>query len=164
MRILRVALCIILVALLGTQPALAALPRLGILSSDSQTVNAYTVDSTLMVNPDLTDAEAAERLYYLGFMSGVGTRDGFVNFALDRPLTRLECIVMTARLLGVAAEVPAFGDLHPFSDVPAWGSAYVSYFWENGLIVADEAHPSLFEPDAEVSTNYLMKYMLYAMG
>lgn len=162
MRKLRVALCLAIVSLFLTQPLSAAMPRLGILSSSVSADASATVDSAVKVHTDVTAQEAAERLYYLGLISGVGTQNGKVNFALDQPLTRLECIVMTARLLGVEMDVLTFEGTHPFMDVPGWGSSYVSYFWENGLI--EDNGNSLFEPDSAVSTNYFMKYMFYALG
>lgn len=162
MRKLRVALCLAIVSLFLTQPLAASVPRLGILSFSVTPEAARTVDSRVMVEYDITAQEAAERLYYLGLISGVGTQNGKVNFALEQPLTRLECIVMTARLLGVETDVLTFPGTHPFMDVPGWGASYVSYFWENGLIDGEET--SLFEPDSEVSTNYFMKYMFYALG
>lgn len=162
MRKLRTALCLAIASLFLTQPITAAVPQLGILSSSVSRDASIGVNSKVMVNSDITAEEAAERLYYLGLISGVGTQNGKVDFALDLPLTRLECIVMTARLLGVETELQSFPGTHPFTDVPGWGATYVSYFWENGLIEAEDT--SLFEPDSEVSTNYFMKYMFYALG
>lgn len=162
MRKLRAVLCFALISLLLTQSIAAAVPRLGILSSVTETYSVDSIDSSVRVNPDITAEQAAERLYYLGLMSGTGCVDGHADFELDRLLTRLECIVMVTRLLGVETEVLNYGGTHPFTDVPAWGSPYVSYFWENGLIDADEN--GRFGPDETVSTNYFMRYMFYALG
>lgn len=123
---------------------------------------ASSVPSILRVRPDVTEEDAAERLYYLGLMSGVGMQDGRVNFALERPLTKLECLVMAIRLTGVETDVLETRHEHPFTDVPEWGSPYVGYFYEQGLLVCRE--DTCFAPDTEVSTAVFMKYMLNALG
>lgn len=158
MRILQIAVCTILsfcflissVFAVGEGP-LAAAANL-----------AASVSSTLKVRPDITEEDAAERLYYLGLMSGVGTLNGRINFALDRPLTKLECLVMAIRLTGIETDVLENRYEHPFTDVPEWGDAYVGYFWENGLLSPGE--DLCFLPDTEVSAAVFMKYMLNALG
>jgi len=165
MRILRTALCLALVCLMTAQPLAAAVPRLDALSADiknAQNTSAAEVTSRMMISVSVTDAEAAERLYYLGMMSGVGVVNGHVSFALERPLTRLESIVMTARLLGVETEILEKNEPHRFTDVPEWGSPYVGYFLSHGLL--DNMEGTLFEPDAAVSTNAFMHYMYHALG
>ena len=123
---------------------------------------AGSVPSILRVRPDVTEEDAAERLYYLGLMSGVGMLDGRINFALERPLTKLECLVMAIRLTGVETDVLEKQYSHPFTDVPDWGAPYVGYFYEQGLLTCRE--DKCFSPDTEVSTNVFMKYMLNALG
>lgn len=162
MRILRVALLVALVCLMMTEPLAAALPRLGVLATDENVTAANGVSTHVMIDLTLTNEEAAQRLYFLGLISGVGVQNGAVDFALEQPLSRLEAIVMTARLLGVESEVLQENNPHPFNDVPTWGSPYVGYFWQNGLIEMTDT--GNFEPDATVSTNYFMKNMFYALG
>jgi hypothetical protein len=57
--------------------------------------------TVVRVFPDVTHEEAAQRLSYLGLLSGAGWRDGKIDFALSRNITKLEAMVMTARMLGV---------------------------------------------------------------
>ena len=156
MRILHSAVCMMLIALMLIQPVTAA----DAFSTEAVAKNA-SVDSVLKVNPDITEEQAAERLYYLGLMSGIGVKDGIINFALDRPLTNLECIIMVIRLIGAESDVLQNEYVHSFTDVPAWGSAYVGYFVHRGILSSDG---ELFGPDDPVSTAVFMKYMLNALG
>ena len=74
--------------------------------------------------------EQAETLKELGLF--YGTNNGF---ELNRQPTRLEALVMLIRLLGLETEVEAqqdSGDI-PFTDVPDWGKAYVTYAYKNKL-------------------------------
>ncbi len=156
MRKLHSAVCMLLMALMLIQPVTAA----DALTTDTVAKNA-SVNSVLKVNPDITEEEAAERLYYLGLMSGVGTSDGVINFALDRPLTNLECLIMVVRLTGMESEVLQNNYPHPFTDVYDWGSAYVGYFVHHGLIPSEG---ELFNPKAPVNSAVFIKYMLNALG
>lgn len=157
MRIVKIALCTVLsfCFLISTVCAAGEAPN-------ASRTPASVVPSVLRVCPELTEEDAAERLYYLGLMSGVGMKNGRVNFALDLPLTKLECLVMAIRLTGAETDVLESRYEHPFTDVPDWGSPYVGYFWELGLITCQE--DPCFSPDTEVSTAVFMKYMLNALG
>ena len=108
-----------------TEPVFAA-PRLNSLASAAAGGEVDGINSRVMVSPSVTAEEAAERLYYLGLMSGTGTVNGRVCFDLDLPITRLETMVMTVRLLGMETDVLASPADHPFTDVPDWGAPYVS--------------------------------------
>lgn len=158
MRIAKIALCTVLsfCFLISTVFAAGEAPLV------TYRNHGGSVPSVLRVRPEITEEDAAERLYYLGLMSGVGTKDGRVNFALERPLTKLECLVMAIRLTGVETDVLESRHEHPFTDVPEWGSPYVGYFWELGLITCQE--DQCFSPDTEVSTAVFMKYMFNALG
>lgn len=165
MRLFRVALCALFVCLMTALPAAAASVQL---SGDrkvvlhSSTASPAVVTSRVKIALSVTQQEAAQRLYYLGLMSGVGTRGGKIDFLLGRNLTRLECIVMTARLLGAETDILEADAAHPFTDVPEWGAPYVAYFWNSGLLSSSLGQN--FQPDAAVSTNTFMKYMFYALG
>ncbi len=155
MRKLHSAVCLLLIALMLIQPVTAA---------DVFTGNGArnaSVDSVLKVKPRVTEQEAAERLYYLGLLSGVGTVDGAIDFALERRLTNLECIIMVIRLIGAESEVLQNTYPHPFTDVPDWGSAYVGYFVHLGIVSNTD---TLFSPNETVSTAVFVKYMLSALG
>lgn len=156
MRKLHSAVCILLSLFLLMQPVTAA----DVLPTDTA-ADSTSVDSVLKVNPQITEEQAAERLYYLGLMSGVGTVDGVINFALERPLTNLECIIMVIRLLGEESDVLQNNYPHKFIDIPDWGSPYVGYFVHRGIVSEDS---KLFFPDDSVSTPVFMKYMLNALG
>lgn len=69
----------------------------------------------------------AEKLKTIGVFLGTGE-----SFQLDREPTRIEGIVMFARLLG-AKDQALSGDYdHPFTDVPEWADEYVGWAYENG--------------------------------
>jgi len=64
-----------------------------------------------------------------------GTDNGF---ELERAPSRVEVVVMLIRLLGKESEAlssspPSDSPGHPFTDVPAWADAYVSFAYKNGL-------------------------------
>ncbi len=165
MRRLQTILCGVLSVLLFCQPAAPVVtaidPYVAADRSDTDHVEAF-VTSVLRVSPAVTEESAAERLYYLGLVSGVGVRDNRVDFALDLTLTKLECLVMAVRLVGVETEVLESQYDHPFSDVPEWGASYVGYYWREGLVEDTEDH--LFYPDDPVSSAMFMQYMLNALG
>ena len=71
----------------------------------------------------------AQDLKDLGLFRGVSETD----FALSRPATRTEALVMLLRLLGQENQALSFEGTHPFTDVPGWADRYVAYAWENGL-------------------------------
>lgn len=165
MRIMKVAVCAILACLFLLQPVLAAYVVPAAEKSFSHfppNGGGTPVSSVLKVKPNISEEQAAERLYYLGLISGVGTINGKTHFALSRAITKLEALIMATRVMGVETEVLEENHPHPFTDVPAWGSAYVGYFYEKGVIADTETN--LFFTDAAVSTAVFMKYMLSALG
>ncbi len=153
-------------AVLLVQPLLAASPASFSAGGDAlpekMRISENTVASVMKVYPDITEEQAAERLYYLGLLSGVGTVNGKIHFALGRSLTKLEAVIMVIRLMGIETDVLESNFSHPFTDVPSWGSAYVGYFFEKGLLSADNG--SQFSPDMTVPSAVFMKYMLNALG
>ena len=165
MRLMRAILCLAFVCLMAALPAAAA--PVGA-PADRRSLALATaaapsgIVSHVQIALDLSPDEAAQRLYYLGLMSGAGVRGGRIDFQLGRNLTRLECIVMTARLLGVETEILTENGAHPFCDVPSWGSPYVAYFWRAGLLSTITGE--YFQPDAHVSTNTFLRFMFYALG
>jgi len=162
MRKLRFALCLALICLITTETLTAVPPRVGTLSEEISSGNIQQVSSRMKVAPELTNEETAVRLYYLGIMSGVGIKNGTIDFALETPLTRLESIVLATRMLGVESDVLQKNYAHPFPDVPEWGSPYVGYFWEHGMLYAG-SNP-VFGPTAAVSTDDFMRFMFFALG
>lgn len=118
--------------------------------------------SRVMVEPSVTKDEAAQRLYYLGLLSGTGVQDGRINFNLNKYLSRLESIVLVARLLGKETEILEENLPHPFTDVPEWGSPYVGYFYQMGMI--ENSSSRIFNPYGMVSAGSFVRYMFYALG
>ena len=118
--------------------------------------------TTVKVVPEVTQEEAAQRLSYLGLLSGSGWLNGKIDFDLERNITKLEAVIMTARMLGVESDILDNPAEHPFTDVPEWGGAYVGYFFENDVFDASES--TEFLPDQEVSTDEFLTFMFYALG
>lgn len=73
--------------------------------------------------------DCAKQLWENGLFLG---SDG--SFDLDNPLTRVEGVVMTIRLLGKEAEAKATTAPITFTDVPAWAKPYVAYAAQNGIV------------------------------
>ncbi len=122
-----------------------------------QTVLPSSVRSGVALNED----DAAVRLYFLDMLTGTGTqKDGSITFDLHRDLTRLEGVVMAARMMGVTEDGTAW--VHPYTDVPEWASAYVGYLYSCGLLEATD--DGLFSPQSPASLASFMSYMLYALG
>jgi hypothetical protein len=121
------------------------------------------VDSKITVGRDLSENDAAMRLYYLGILNGSGTNpNGSIDFDLERGLNRVEAAVFAVRLLGAEVEALRRHYEHPFTDVPAWASDYVGYIYSCGLIRDIEGE--LFEPASPETAERFMSYMLYALG
>ncbi len=122
-----------------------------------QTVLPSSVRSGVTLGED----DAAIRLYFLDMLTGTGTqKDGSVTFDLHRDLTRLEGVVMAARMLGV--EDGDTAPAHPYTDVPEWASTYVGHLYGCGLL--ENNGDNLFSPQSPASLESFMSYMLYALG
>ncbi len=106
----------------------------------------------------------AEYLNSVNLMQGAGTNaDGSVNYALDRPLTRVEAVVMMIRLLGKEDEALRCTEGHPFNDVPSWAMPYIAYAYRSGL--TDGVSPDRFgtgTASAAMYTTYLLRAMGYS--
>ena len=122
---------------------------------------APELDSKIAAGQDLSEDEAALRLYYLGFITGNGTQiNGGIEFNLGYGLNRVEAAVFVTRLLGGESEALENHYAHPFTDVPEWASDYVGYLYRAGLLESG----TKFEPAAAESTDHFMSCMLYALG
>lgn len=165
MRCVRVVLCLLLASVFLAEPIFAApiqkqwdnselmISRKGVITE---------LASHVAIIPSVTKEEAAERLYYLGLLSGTGIQDGKIHFNLNKYLSRLESMVLVARLLGRETEILEENCSHPFTDVPEWGAAYVGYFYKAGLI--DNPTDNRFNPYGMVSSDLFVQYMFYALG
>ena len=163
MRITRYVLCFALVFLTLSTAVFAAFdPGASLDTSLRKGTILRMANTVVKVAPEVTEYEAAQRLSYLGLLGGSGWSDGKIDFELERDITRLETLILSVRLLGVETEVLENPRKHPFTDVPEWGSAYVGYFYENGVLSAEES--TEFLPDDCVSTQEFLLFMFYALG
>ena len=162
MRITRYVLCFALVFLTLITSVFAGPPKIVTSSGLQKGALARLALTSVKVAPEVTEQEAAQRLSYLGLLSGSGWKDGKIDFELERNLTKLETLILTVRMLGVETEVLENPSEHPYTDVPEWGSAYVGYFYENGVFA--EEGPAEFLPDNNVSSEEFLTFMLYALG
>jgi len=152
-----------LAALMLGLNALAAGPLsdIGSASLLRNSITKTALASSVKAGASLNEDEAAVRLYFLGLITGTGTaKDGSVTFDLHRDLTRLEAVVMAARLM--ASEEKLSVCTHPYTDVPEWASGYVGYLYSCGLL--ENAEDGLFHPQSAASAPMFMSYMLYALG
>lgn len=158
------AVCALVAASMAVQPVSAFSlgrfdARLGVASS----LLTGNIDSKIAAGCTLSEDEAALRLYYLGMITGTGVNiNGGVDFALTRGLSRLEAAVFAVRLMGAEAEAEEAQYSHPYEDVPEWASAYVGYMYNRGLLGYIGGRQYL--PNAAVSCDEFMSYMLYALG
>lgn len=121
-------------------------------------------NSEISVGADLDENDAAMRLYYLGMLTGSGTKPGGgMEFSLEKGLTRVEAAVFAVRLMGAEENASIVHYSHPFDDVPGWASDYVGYLYRQGLI-DDLAEDGQFGPGMAESTERFMSYMLHALG
>ena len=86
-----------------------------------------------------TTPEKADALYALGLFKGKGTLpDGKPDYALEDTATRSEAATMLIRLLGQEQKAKAQFDAgalrDPFTDVPRWAEANVTWLYENSYV------------------------------
>lgn len=123
--------------------------------------------SVIAAGAELSEEDAALRLYYLGMLNGTGTNvNGGIDFALDKGLTRVESAVLAVRMMGLEETALQMKCAHPFYDVPEWASAYVGYLYSVGLLddLLDGVFGPMFEPNFAETPERFMSYMLYALG
>lgn len=123
---------------------------------------AMVYETGTVTGTELNAEEAAERLYYLGIVSGSVDENGDLTFSTDKYMTRLEAAVTVVRLLGAEEEAMLRDPVDHYVDVPEWGKPYVDYLWSEGLAVAPSA--VYFNPQKMINVNVFMRYVLYALG
>ena len=111
---------------------------------------------------NVSENVAAERLYYLGMLSGSSDENGELTFDTGRDMTRLEAAVIVVRLLGAEQEALDAEPVDHYVDVPEWGKPYVDYLYSKDLVEAPDA--VYFNPSKAINTNSYIKYLLYALG
>ena len=123
--------------------------------------------SVIAAGTELSEEDAALRLYYLGMLNGTGTNiNGGIDFALGKGLTRVESAVLAVRMMGMEETALQMKYAHPFYDVPEWASAYVGYLYSVGLLddLLDGVFGPMFEPNFAETSERFMSYMLYSLG
>ncbi len=78
--------------------------------------------------------EHAKALFDLGLLKGTGTGFSEEGLELERNATRVEICITVVRMLGKEEKANYQQNGHPFTDVPAWGSAAVGWLYENYLV------------------------------
>ncbi|MDR2649041.1 MAG: S-layer homology domain-containing protein [Clostridiales bacterium] len=107
--------------------------------------------------------EAAEKLYGLGLLLGIGTNsDGTPDFALDKSATRGEAVTEIVRLLGKESAALTGYHSSPFADVPDWAKPYVGYGYANGFVMGYS--PATFGTDNPVTAAHYLTFLLRVMG
>ncbi len=158
-RLCAAGLSAVLSVMMLTTPVHAAIKLIG-------AANIYslpTVGSKVTVGMSLSENEAANRLYFLGMITGSGTNvNGSIDFGLNRGLNRLDSTVLAVRMLGEEEVALTKKYEHPFTDVPDWGSPYVGYIYHCGLL--GDIQGTEFQPKEPENLNRFMSYMLYALG
>ena len=98
-----------------------------------------TGPALLPARGDLSAEEKADALHALGLFNGKGVlADGRPDYALGDQASRSEAATMLIRLLGQERKAKAqyaSGALRdPFTDVPGWAKANVTWLYENGYV------------------------------
>ena len=115
--------------------ALSSFGRADMLTPAGNVRIGSNTDSKITVGSELSEKEAANRLYCLGMIDGKRADDSEeTEFELERGLTRLEAVILAVRLFGAEEDVAERSYPHPFSDVPEWASDYVGYVFSCGLV------------------------------
>ncbi len=91
-----------------------------------------------------------------------GTENGY---ELEKPLTRMEALIMLIRLSGKENEA-LYGEeyAHPFTDAPKWedASKYLGYAYQNGLTTG--VTETTFDPNSRASLQMYVTFALRALG
>lgn len=101
----------------------------------------------------------AENLKLLGVFQGTDT-----GFELERAPTRLEGLVMMIRMLGEETAAKGLSS-QPcvFTDVPAWGSGYVNYAFQNGMTkgIGNQRFGSTDKMNAKSYVTFMLRALGY---
>ena len=113
--------------------------------------------------PLLEFVSYAEELNKLGLFQGYGVdRNGTRIYALENPLTRIQALILTIRLLGREDEALVFRGGNPFTDVSGWQAPYVAFALAYGL--ASGVTADRFAPHRQVTVQEFTTFMLRALG
>lgn len=111
---------------------------------------------------DPTEAQLkADTLNALGLFKGTDK-----GYELEKPLTRLEALIMLIRLSGneMNALYPEEEMKHPFTDAPDWEGAesYMAYGYHNKITAG--VSETEFAPNAQASLQMFVTFVLRALG
>ncbi|RRD96417.1 S-layer homology domain-containing protein [Clostridiales bacterium COT073_COT-073] len=101
--------------------------------------------------------EAAQQLWQKGILLG---NDG--SFDLDKPVSRIEGIVLITRILGKGIEAANFQGECRFTDVPQWGKNYVAYAAANQITAGYSE--TVFGAKDPMTANQYLTFVLRALG
>ena len=106
----------------------------------------------------------ADELYKLGLFRGTSTdADGKPVYSLEGPLTRLQALILTIRLLGLEEEALAYTGPNPFKDVTYSANVpYVAFAYSKGLTKGVSA--ATFAPDRQVTCQQFTTFLLRTLG
>jgi hypothetical protein len=98
-------------------------------------------------------------------LSGTGTNaDGTPKYELDRPMTRMEALSLSIRLMGLEEKANAFTGQNPFTDTPAWGDRIAAFAYSEGIAFGvDDAHTKL-DPNRFISYQEFTAFLLRVLG
>ena len=106
---------------------------------------------------------AANALYTLGLFEGVGQHaDGSPIYALDRPLTRQEAVVLLIRLLGLEQAALSEARTQPFADTADWAKPYVALAFERGYVRG--VSETRLDANTPVNERGWLTFLLRALG
>lgn len=108
-------------------------------------------------------SSAADELYNLGLFKGTGIdSNGRPVYELERSASRIEVLVMLIRLKGEENAALAYGKDHPFTDVPPWADAYVSFAYNKGYTKG--ISETVFGSSEVATANMYLTFVLRALG
>ncbi|MDR1540425.1 MAG: S8 family serine peptidase [Clostridiales bacterium] len=105
----------------------------------------------------------AEELHKIGMVSGTGG-GGIPHFELDRPLKRIEAVILVLRLAGFEGDAVKYTGKNPFQDVPEWAGRYAAYAYSKGIVVGVDSERTLLASDRNVSFKEFTAMLLRTLG
>jgi len=114
--------------------------------------------------PLSTITSYADELYKLGLFKGTATdEEGKPVYSLEGPLTRLQALILTIRLLGLEEEALAYTGPNPFKDVTYSANVpYVAFAYGRGITKGVSA--AAFGPDRPVTCREFTTFLLRILG
>lgn len=151
----------------GTEVAAGTTLSKGVLylTSENGAKLQASAASAAMLSGSFEKQKARTPLYtaYADALSALGLFQGTESgYSLERPATRVEGLVMLIRLLGEEKEALSYKGKHPFTDVPDWAQAYVTFAYEKGYTKGSTA--TTFGGASQMSAQEYMTFLLRALG